>query len=395
MMIAALAEPAMLMVIFSVAPGADHSLSLIVDFMLSGGVGLRVSLALALISLLMVAIAENGRIPIDNPATHLELTMVHEAMVLEYSGRHLALIEAGGMLKLVLYLSLIACIFLPLGYRRGRGAGRAAGRPADLRAQAGAGAVLWWCSRPAIAKMRVFRVRRVPGRRLDAGLARRCLLDVRWSRRCHAQPPVRHSPPARPAAWSCVSFVLLYQRRMFALIQLFAIQSAATGGGRRMAGLDPGRAAPFVTAALALVFKAIVIPVALHRIIVRLDIKREIDTRRWDRPDHAGRRRSGDSVDLWSLPVTADADALTREDLALALAVVLLGLLMMITRRNAIGQVIGFMSLENGLILAAAGAKGMPLMVEMLGGVRRHDRFHHLRHLLLPHPRAVRHARRA
>ena len=83
--------------------------------MLSGGVGLRVSLALALISLLMVAIAENGRVPIDNPSTHLELTMVHEAMVLEYSGRHLALIEAASMLKLVLYMALIACIFLPWG----------------------------------------------------------------------------------------------------------------------------------------------------------------------------------------------------------------------------------------------------------------------------------------
>src|ERR1044071_1132315 len=104
------------MVIFSVAILVrTTSLSLIVDFMLSGGVGLRISLALALISLLMVAIAENGRVPIDNPATHLELTMVHEAMVLEYSGRHLALIEAASWLKLVLYMSLIACLFAPFG----------------------------------------------------------------------------------------------------------------------------------------------------------------------------------------------------------------------------------------------------------------------------------------
>ena len=92
--------------------------------MLSGSVGLRVSLALALISLLMVAIAENGRVPIDNPATHLELTMVHEAMVLEYSGRHLALIEAASMLKLVLYMALIACIFAALGDIRSRTRGR-------------------------------------------------------------------------------------------------------------------------------------------------------------------------------------------------------------------------------------------------------------------------------
>ena len=63
----------------------------------------------------MVAIAENSRVPVDNPATHLELTMVHEAMVLEYSGRHLALIELAAMLKLLLYASLIACLFMPWG----------------------------------------------------------------------------------------------------------------------------------------------------------------------------------------------------------------------------------------------------------------------------------------
>ena len=83
--------------------------------MASPQVGLRVSLGLGLIGLVMVAIAENGRIPIDNPATHLELTMVHEAMVLEYSGRHLALIELSASLKLMLYLSLLACVFAPWG----------------------------------------------------------------------------------------------------------------------------------------------------------------------------------------------------------------------------------------------------------------------------------------
>ena len=85
---------------------------------LSPHVGLRVSLGLALVALIMVAIAENGRIPVDNPATHLELTMVHEAMVLEYSGRHLALIELAASLKLLLYVSLIACLFAPWGIER-------------------------------------------------------------------------------------------------------------------------------------------------------------------------------------------------------------------------------------------------------------------------------------
>ncbi len=98
-MIASLAEPAMIMIIFTVALIAGSTqLSTMAGFLVSSEVGLRVSLGLALVALIMVAIAENARIPVDNPATHLELTMVHEAMVLEYSGRHLALIELSASL---------------------------------------------------------------------------------------------------------------------------------------------------------------------------------------------------------------------------------------------------------------------------------------------------------
>ena len=101
MMFASLAEPAMMMIVFSVALIAGSTqLSTIAETMLTGGVGLRVSLALALVALVIVAVAENGRVPVDNPATHLELTMVHEAMVLEYSGRHLGLIDLASMIKL-------------------------------------------------------------------------------------------------------------------------------------------------------------------------------------------------------------------------------------------------------------------------------------------------------
>ena len=115
-MIASLAEPAMIMIIFVLALIAGSTqLSIIAEFMLSLAAGLRVSLGLALIALILVAIAENSRIPVDNPATHLELTMVHEAMVLEYSGRHLALIELAASLKLLLYMSLIGCVFVPWG----------------------------------------------------------------------------------------------------------------------------------------------------------------------------------------------------------------------------------------------------------------------------------------
>jgi formate hydrogenlyase subunit 4 len=116
MMIASLAEPAMLLIVFSVALVAGTTqLSAIAATFIDSHVGLRVSLGLALFAFVFVAVAENARIPIDNPATHLELTMVHEAMVLEYSGRHLAMIEAAAALKLVLYCSLLACLFFPFG----------------------------------------------------------------------------------------------------------------------------------------------------------------------------------------------------------------------------------------------------------------------------------------
>lgn len=116
MMIGSLAEPAMLLIVFTVALVAGTTqLSSIATHMISAPVGLRVSLGLALFAFVFVAVAENARIPIDNPATHLELTMVHEAMGLEYSGRHLALIEIAAALKLVLYFSLLACLFLPFG----------------------------------------------------------------------------------------------------------------------------------------------------------------------------------------------------------------------------------------------------------------------------------------
>lgn len=159
MMIAALAEPAMLMVVFSVAIlFRTTSLAEIAAQILAHPVGLRISLALALISLLMVGIAENARIPVDNPATHLELTMVHEAMVLEYSGRHLALIEAASHVKLTLYVGLIACVFFPWGMAT-PGQGFAAGL-VGLLAFGGkllAAGTLLALFETSIAKMRVFR----------------------------------------------------------------------------------------------------------------------------------------------------------------------------------------------------------------------------------------------
>jgi len=159
MMIASLAEPAMLLIVFTVALVAGTTqLSAVATVFSTGSVGLRVSLALGLFAFLFVAVAENARIPIDNPATHLELTMVHEAMVLEYSGRHLAMIEAASAVKLVLYFSLIACLFAPPGIA-GPGAGVsdfALGIAAYL-AKLTVLAVLLPIGETSVAKMRVFR----------------------------------------------------------------------------------------------------------------------------------------------------------------------------------------------------------------------------------------------
>ena len=160
MMIASLAEPAMLMAVFTLSLLAGTTqLSSIATFMLENTVGLRVSLLLALIALIVVALAENARIPVDNPATHLELTMVHEAMVLEYSGRHLAMIELAASLKLVLYVSLLACIFAPWGMMSpGGGPIWFVVGLGSYAAKLAACGVLLAVFETAIAKMRVFRV---------------------------------------------------------------------------------------------------------------------------------------------------------------------------------------------------------------------------------------------
>ena len=179
-MIASLAEPAMLMIVFTVALVAGSTqLSFVANFMLSFDQGIRVSLALALVALLVVAVAENARIPVDNPATHLELTMVHEAMVLEYSGRHLAMIDLAAMLKLLLYVSVIGCIFVPFGLAGdSAGLGRdAVGLGSYVVKLAVAGALLA-VFETSIAKMRVFRVPNFLGAALMLALLGTLLMFV-------------------------------------------------------------------------------------------------------------------------------------------------------------------------------------------------------------------------
>ena len=161
-----------------------------------------------------------------------------------------------------------------------------------------------------------------------------------------------------------ISFLQLYQDRLYALLNIFAVHALVLA--LSVAWQASIQHAPhlYVTALIALIFKAIIIPLMLHRIIVQLGIHREIE-----KVVGVGTAMlAGMGLVALSMVVmlraTHDADPVAREDLAFALSVVLLGLLMMVIRRNAVSQVIGFMSIENGLVLAATGAKGMPLVVE-------------------------------
>jgi formate hydrogenlyase subunit 4 len=185
MTFAVVAEPALLLVVFTLALMAGSTnLDAISNLIVSGVLGLRISMAMALVAACLVAVAECARIPVDNPATHLELTMVHEAMVLEYSGRHLALIELSAALRLLVWISLILAIFAPFGM---------APRPA----QTGAWLVLLWaCGMLAWAakvgavglvlagfettraKLRVFRVPELLGAALLLGFLAAILLFV-------------------------------------------------------------------------------------------------------------------------------------------------------------------------------------------------------------------------
>ena len=162
-----------------------------------------------------------------------------------------------------------------------------------------------------------------------------------------------------------LSFALLFQRRILGVLNIFALQAAVLAAAAAWQAYTQDAPHLYITAAIALLFKAIAIPVALRRIAFRFRIHRTVETVLGIGPTMiAGVCLVGLSVVL-VLPLTRQSVLMTRDDLALALSIVLIGLLMMITRRNALTQVVGFMSLENGLILAAVGVVGMPLVVEM------------------------------
>jgi hydrogenase-4 component E len=162
-----------------------------------------------------------------------------------------------------------------------------------------------------------------------------------------------------------VSFMMLYQNRLLGLLNVFAAHAVVLS--LSVAWQAYIQAAPhlYVTAAIALILKAIIIPVALHHMVLKLGVHRDIETVGGIGPTMLMGIGLVALSMVVMLPAAAEADPIAREDLALALSVILLGLLMMVTRQNAISQIVGFMSLENGLVLAATGARGMPLVVEI------------------------------
>jgi hydrogenase-4 component E len=162
-----------------------------------------------------------------------------------------------------------------------------------------------------------------------------------------------------------VSFLMLYQDRLSALINTYAVHALVLALAVAWQAFIQDAPHLYVTAAIALTFKGLAIPVTLHRIVRRLGIHREIETVVGIGLTMLAGIALVALAIVVMLRVTPDAHPLARQDLAFALAVVLLGLLLMVTRRNAVSQVIGFMALENGLVLAATGAKGMPLVVEI------------------------------
>ena len=180
MSFAAFAEPALLLCVltFAILAGSTN-LDLIAATLRDGALGLRVSLILAGVAMLAIAVAENARIPVDNPATHLELTMVHEAMLLESSGRHLALWEYQAALKLTLWLALIAAIFAPFGTApEGSGPLAWVGGLVAWGLKMGMLALGLAAFESAIAKMRVFRVPEFLGAALLLALLAAALLFV-------------------------------------------------------------------------------------------------------------------------------------------------------------------------------------------------------------------------
>jgi formate hydrogenlyase subunit 4 len=159
MLVGFLAEPALLMVLFtSSLMSGSTSLATIVETFTRQELAIHPSLAFAGVAFTLVSLAENARVPVDNPTTHLELTMIHEAMILEYSGRHLALIEWAASLKLFAYSCVGLALFFPWGVALGQSPLELLLSLPVLVVKLALGGALLALIETLLAKMRIFRV---------------------------------------------------------------------------------------------------------------------------------------------------------------------------------------------------------------------------------------------
>jgi hydrogenase-4 component E len=161
------------------------------------------------------------------------------------------------------------------------------------------------------------------------------------------------------------AFSLLSQRRLAAMISIYQVEALILSAAATWQGYAQHELNLYLTAAITLVIKAGIAPIVLRRIVHNFNLIRAVETAMPVGVSMIlGVGLIGVAV-LVVLPTTINSVGLTREDLAISLSVVLLGLLVMTTRRNAVSQVIGFLSTENGLVLAAIGMPGMPFVAEL------------------------------
>ena len=369
--VASLTEPAAILAIFAIALTAGSTnLSTIVHktALLDGIVTAPSPHLMAFAALFIVTLAETGRVPVDNPATHLELTMIHEAMVLEYSGRHLALIEWAAGIKLTVFLTLLANVFAPWGIATTLtplaltiGAGRLSREVAGLAALIGT------------IEMHVCQIAPLPrdrsaGRGLHPGVARPVVLlhftrlSVSW-----LTPHIgSHIVDLGSALLLLTCFAIVAQRRLSACVDLFALQSLFLAMTAAFVAFLTGTPHIYFAAALTVIVKVIVIPRVLRRVIERLNVTREL-VMNINVP--ASLLICGALVMIAffiTQPIIPFGHLLTRDSLAIALAIVLIGFFTMIARQKAVTQMIAFLVMENGLFLGATAATyGMPLIVEL------------------------------
>jgi len=351
MMIGFLAEPALLMVLFNAfLLFGSTSLPSLVDGSAAHSSVIDPKVIFAAVAFVMVLLAENGRIPIDNPTTHLELTMIHEALVLEYSARHLALVEWAASLKLFNYACIGFALFLPWGIAT-RGADSGGAVIVSIVALIGklliAGAALA-LGEALSAKLRIFRAPEylaifVPACR--AGTA--CSSPAGGLKHMQMPQMILGVLKLLASGLLLISFSLLSQRRTQRLITLFAWQGTVLFVSTLLVAVSAGLKELYYSAALILVLKVIALPAILRYLIRRLGSVAE-----WDSKPLVSiptTMLSGLALVLFAFglaqPICRMATTITRNTLRIALAVILLSFLMMITRRKAVTQVIGFLAM--------------------------------------------------